>query len=77
MVASDNRRTLIVATTHNFFGVSSEDEFEREELELIDKFLDQKKCRTLCATGYSGRRVRLTNDLSFGENALVFFKVIL
>lgn len=81
MVVADKRRSLIITTAHNFFGVSSEyDELESHEDSLLEKFLDQAKCRTLCAVplragDYAEPRVKLTNELSLGENTLVFFKV--
>ncbi|XP_058798637.1 cytoplasmic dynein 2 heavy chain 1 [Phymastichus coffea] len=80
MVAIDKRQTFVVATAHNFFGVPVNDQFGKDELDAIDKFLDEKKCRTLCAIAlasptHSGRHVKLTNNLSFGENTLVFFKI--
>ena len=80
-MAADKRRAFIISTAHDYFGVSvPDDELENDESRLLDKFLDQPKCRTLCAvpltsSGYPEYRVKLTSELSNGGNTLVFFKV--
>ena len=80
MVAADQRGTLIVSTAGNFFRVPANDVVKTTEGDaVLEKFLDVPSCRTLCAhplqSGTDGVRLKLTNELPVGRNALVFFKV--
>ena len=81
MVALDKRRNYIVATASNFFGATNSSlKLESEELLLLNKFLDESKCKTLCAvhlldSEFKETRVKLTNRLSSDDNTLVFYKV--
>ncbi|XP_066585667.1 cytoplasmic dynein 2 heavy chain 1 [Prorops nasuta] len=81
MVLQDRRKNLIVSTAGNFFGLTTSYESnEGDWSEALDKFLDHSSCRTLSArpsdeTADSKNRLKLSNDLSIGKNALVFVKV--
>jgi hypothetical protein len=79
MVVIDRRQSYILTTAHNFFGVPPEDDTpEERDVSILERFLNETKCRILCATPLllnSEHRVRLTNDFSMANNALVFFKV--
>ncbi|XP_011502016.1 PREDICTED: cytoplasmic dynein 2 heavy chain 1 [Ceratosolen solmsi marchali] len=78
MVVIDRRRSFILTTAHHFFGVPHDEDLDSNEVSLLDNFLDRAKCRTLYAAflfSNSESRVSLTNELSVGNNTLVFFKI--
>lgn len=79
MVVIDKRRTLIVSTAGNFFGISHNND-ELEDSSVLEKFFNQASCRTLCAhpTFHDDNDtfLKLTNELPIGKNTLVFFKVM-
>ncbi|XP_051159645.1 cytoplasmic dynein 2 heavy chain 1 [Leptopilina boulardi] len=79
MVVLDKRRTLIISTAGNFFGITSQLDSEIVDSSVLEKFLNQSSCRTLCAhpTFHEDNEtfLNLTNELPIGKNTLVFFKV--
>jgi hypothetical protein len=80
MVVVDKRRYLIVSTAGHFFNTSVQpDDDDIEDREILDRFLEQSSCRTLCARPIDAdqkqTRLKLSIDLSAGKNTLVFFKV--
>jgi len=80
MVVVDKRRYLIVSTAGHFFNTSVQpDDDDVEDREILDRFLEQSSCRTLCARPIDAdqkqARLKLSIDLSAGKNTLVFFKV--
>ncbi|XP_029051229.2 cytoplasmic dynein 2 heavy chain 1 [Osmia bicornis bicornis] len=80
MVVDDRRRSLIVSTAGHFFGVDLKDEQTiRVEESVLDNFLDRSTCRTLCAQpaddNFEGTSLKFSNELPFGKNTLVFFKI--
>ncbi|XP_018402903.1 PREDICTED: cytoplasmic dynein 2 heavy chain 1 [Cyphomyrmex costatus] len=81
MVVADKPRHLIVSTAGNFFNASVQhDEEDIEDREILDRFLEQSSCRTLCArpvdTDRNQVRLKLSTELPAGiRNTLVFFKV--
>lgn len=79
MVVLDKRRTLIVSTAGNFFGISSQLDSEIVNSSVLEKFLNQSSCRILCAHPTFQEEnetfLNLTNELAVGKNTLVFFKV--
>lgn len=80
MVVIDKRRSLIVATAGHFFGVPlTNHETVADGQSVLDNFLDSATCRTLCAQPADrlndDSRLKLSNELPFGRNTLVFFKV--
>lgn len=80
MVLVDKRRYLIVSTAGYFFGASvQQDDDDIEDREILDRFLEQSSCRTLCAQPADANRdqvrLKLTTELPTGRNTLVFFKV--
>ena len=80
MVVADKRH-LIVSTAGNFFSASVQhDDEDIEDREILDRFLEQSSCRTLCArpvdTDRNQVRLKLSTELPAGtRNTLVFFKV--
>lgn len=80
MVVADKRRYLIVSTAGHFFSASvRHDEEDAEEREILDRFLEQSSCRTLCARPVDADRdqvrLKLSTEPPAGTNTLVFFKV--
>lgn len=80
MVVVDKRRYLIVSTAGHFFSASVQhDEEDVEGREILDRFLEQSSCRTLCARPIDEDqdqvRLKLSTELIAGKNTLVFFKV--
>lgn len=80
MVVADKRRRLIVSTAGHFFSASVQhDEEDVEDREILDRFLEQSSCRTLCARPVHADRnqvrLKLSTELPAGRNTLVFFKV--
>ncbi|XP_032668403.1 cytoplasmic dynein 2 heavy chain 1 [Odontomachus brunneus] len=80
MVVADKRRYLIVSTAGHFFSTSvRHDEEDVEGREILDRFLEQSSCRTLCARPIDEDqdqvRLKLSTELTAGKNTLVFFKV--
>lgn len=80
MVVADKRRRLIVSTAGHFFSASVQhDEVDVEDREILDRFLEQSSCRTLCARPVEANRdqvrLKLSTELPAGRNTLVFFKV--
>ncbi|EFN76217.1 Cytoplasmic dynein 2 heavy chain 1 [Harpegnathos saltator] len=80
MVVADKRRYLIVSTAGHFFNASvRHDDEDVEDREILDHFLEQSSCRTLCARPIEENqeqvRLKLSTELSAGKNTLVFFKV--
>lgn len=81
MVVADKRRRLIVSTAGHFFSASVQhDEEDVEDREILDRFLEQSSCRTLCARPVEAAdqnqvRLKLSTELPAGRNTLVFFKV--
>ncbi|XP_071561821.1 cytoplasmic dynein 2 heavy chain 1 [Temnothorax nylanderi] len=80
MVVADKRRRLIVSTAGHFFSASVQhDEEDVEDREILDRFLEQSSCRTLCARPVDADRnqvrLKLSTELPAGRNTLVFFKV--
>ncbi|KAL0104886.1 hypothetical protein PUN28_016497 [Cardiocondyla obscurior] len=80
MVVADKRRHLIVSTAEHFFSASVQhDEENIEDREILDRFLEQSSCRTLCAQPVDNDRnrirLKLSTELPAGRNTLVFFKV--
>lgn len=80
MVVADKRRHLIVSTAGHFFSASVQhDEDNIEDREILDRFLEQSSCRTLCASPVDADRdqvrLKLSTELLAGRNTLVFFKV--
>jgi len=79
MVVADKRH-LIVSTAGHFFSTSVQhDEEDIEGREILDRFLEQSSCRTLCARPVDADRdqvrLKLSTELPAGRNTLVFFKV--
>lgn len=80
MVVADKRRYLIISTAGHFFSASvRDDEDDIEDREILDRFLEQSSCRTLCARPIDEDRgqvrLKLSTELTAGKNTLVFFKV--
>ncbi|KAL6266424.1 hypothetical protein P5V15_003274 [Pogonomyrmex californicus] len=80
MVVVDKRRRLIVSTAGHFFSASVQhDEVDVEDREILDRFLEQSSCRTLCARPVDVEqdqvRLKLSTELPADRNTLVFFKV--
>lgn len=80
MVIADKRRFLIISTAGHFFGTSVQyEEEDREDREILDRFLEQSACRTLCVKPIDNNRdqirLKLSTDLPANGNTLVFFKV--
>lgn len=75
MVIVDKPRHLIVLTAGHFFGTGQQADEDIEDREILDRFLEQSSCRTLCARPVDENRLKLTTEVPAGRNTLVFFKV--
>ncbi|XP_020293197.1 cytoplasmic dynein 2 heavy chain 1 [Pseudomyrmex gracilis] len=77
MVVVDKPRHLIVLTAGHFFGTGQQTDDDIEDREILDRFLEQSSCRTLCARPIDEdrNRLKLTIEVPAGRNTLVFFKV--